>query len=168
VPQYNRRSSKDDEAVFRLTRGLAEKTGAKNLCLAGGVALNCVANGKVLRDGKFENIWIQPAAGDAGGAVGAALAAVHLFKNRPRTTNGHDGMYGSFLGPSYSQSDIEKRLTASGARFTVVSEDDMIAMTAQALADQHHLDDDRHFPERGVIAHLSMGERRRLDHLQRA
>jgi carbamoyltransferase len=66
-----------DEAVLRLTRSLGNKTGAKNLCLAGGVALNCVANGKVLRDGAFENVWIQPAAGDAGGAVGAALAAVH-------------------------------------------------------------------------------------------
>ena len=83
-----------DEAVLRLTRSLAKKTGAKNLCLAGGVALNCVANGKVLRDGVFENIWIQPAAGDAGGAVGAALAAVHIFKGQPRKTNGGDGMVG--------------------------------------------------------------------------
>src|SRR4029079_6064518 len=74
-----------DEVVLRLTRGLAKQTGAKNLCLAGGVALNCVANGKALRDGAFENIWIQPAAGDAGGALGAALAAVHLFKQQPRT-----------------------------------------------------------------------------------
>jgi carbamoyltransferase len=125
-----------DEAVLRLTRSLAKKTGAKNLCLAGGVALNCVSNGKVLRDGAFENIWIQPAAGDAGGAVGAALAAVHLFKDKPRKTNGGDGMSGSFLGPSFSQAEIERRLAASGARFTVVSEDDMIEMTAQALASQ--------------------------------
>ena len=71
-----------DEAVLRLTRSLAKQTGSRNLCLAGGVALNCVANGKVLRDGRFDNIWIQPAAGDAGGAVGAALAAYHLFKDR--------------------------------------------------------------------------------------
>jgi carbamoyltransferase len=125
-----------DEAVLRLTRGLAEKTGANNLCLAGGVALNCVANSRVLRDGKFENIWIQPAAGDAGGAVGAALAAVHLFKRQPRMTNSCDGMHGALLGPSYSQSDIEQRLKASGARFTAVSEDDMVAITAQALANQ--------------------------------
>ena len=124
-----------DEAVLRLTRSLAKKTGAKNLCLAGGVALNCVANGKVLRDGAFDNIWIQPAAGDAGGAVGAALAAIHLFKEQPRMING-DGMRGSFLGPSYSQADIEQRLTASDARFTVVREDDMIEMTARALANQ--------------------------------
>ena len=125
-----------DEAVLRLTRSLAKKTGAKNLCLAGGVALNCVANGKVLRDGAFENIWIQPAAGDAGGAVGAALAAVHIFKDQPRKTNGGDGMFGSFLGPSFSQADIERRLMASGAHFTVLSEDEMIEMTAQALASQ--------------------------------
>jgi carbamoyltransferase len=125
-----------DEAVLRLTRSLATKTGAKNLCLAGGVALNCVANGKVLRDGAFENVWIQPAAGDAGGAVGAALAAVHLFKDQPRKTNGGDGMCGSLLGPSYSQAAIERQLTAAGARFTIVSEDDMIEMTAKALASQ--------------------------------
>jgi carbamoyltransferase len=125
-----------DEVVFRLTRGLAKKTGAKNLCLAGGVALNCVANGKVLRDGAFENIWIQPAAGDAGGAVGAALAATHIFRDQPRKTNGGDGMFGSFLGPSFSQSDIEQRLLSSGARFAVLSEDEMIAKTVAALADQ--------------------------------
>ncbi len=74
-----------DEAVLRLTRSLAKQTGSRNLCLAGGVALNCVANGKVLRDGRFDNIWIQPAAGDAGGAVGAALAACHIFKDQPRS-----------------------------------------------------------------------------------
>jgi carbamoyltransferase len=115
-----------DEVVLRITRSLAKKTGAKNLCLAGGVALNCVANGKVLRDGSFENIWIQPAAGDAGGAVGAALAAVHIFKGQPRKTNGGDGMAGALLGPSYSQSDIEHRLAGTGARFEVLNEDRMV------------------------------------------
>ena len=125
-----------DEAVLRLTRSIAKKTGAKNLCLAGGVALNCVANGSVLRDGAFENIWIQPAAGDAGGALGAALAAVHIFNNQPRKTNGSDGMFGSFLGPSFSQADIERRLMALGARFTVVSEDEMIEMIVKALVGQ--------------------------------
>jgi carbamoyltransferase len=125
-----------DEVVLRLTRGLAKKTGSKNLCLAGGVALNCVANGKVLVDGAFENIWIQPAAGDAGGAIGAALAAAHIFKNQPRKTNGGDGMFGSFLGPSFSQAEIEQRLLTSGARFKVLSEDEMIAKTVGALADQ--------------------------------
>jgi carbamoyltransferase len=125
-----------DEAVLRITRSLAKKTGAKNLCLAGGVALNCVANGKVLRDGAFENIWIQPAAGDAGGAVGAALAAVHIFKGQPRKTNGGDGMAGALLGPSYSQSDIERRLVSTGARFQVLDEGQMIETTAKALAGQ--------------------------------
>ena len=125
-----------DEAVLRLTRSIAKKTGAKNLCLAGGVALNCVANGSVLRDGAFENIWIQPAAGDAGGALGAALAAVHIFNNQPRKTNGSDGMFGSFLGPSFSQADIERRLRALGARFTAVSEDEMIEMVVKALVGQ--------------------------------
>ena len=125
-----------DEAVLRLTRSLAKQTGSKNLCLAGGVALNCVANGKVLRDGTFENIWIQPAAGDAGGSLGAALAAVHIFKGQPRKTNCDDSMSGSLLGPSFSQAGIERRLTAAGARFTILGEDEMIEATVQALADQ--------------------------------
>jgi carbamoyltransferase len=125
-----------DEAVLRLARSLARQTGSRNLCLAGGVALNCVANGKVLRDGCFDNIWIQPAAGDAGGAVGAALAACHLFKGQPRKTDGADGMSGSFLGPAFAQGEIEHRLTAAGARFSVLGETAMIEATAQALAEQ--------------------------------
>ena len=125
-----------EEAVLRLARGLAKRTGSRNLCLAGGVALNCVANGKLLRDGAFDNVWIQPAAGDAGGAVGAALAAVHLFEGKPRTVNGRDGMAGSLLGPQYAQADIERRLTAAGARFRAVSDDEMIELSAQALAGQ--------------------------------
>jgi carbamoyltransferase len=125
-----------DEAVLRLTRSLAGKTGARNLCLAGGVALNCVANGKVLRDGKFDNVWIQPAAGDAGGAVGAALAAYHQFKGNPRMVAATDGMSGAFLGPEFPQDEIERRLTAAGARFDVLSEESVIATTAEALADR--------------------------------
>ncbi len=125
-----------DEAVLRLTRSLAKQTGSKNLCLAGGVALNCVANGKVLRDGHFENIWIQPAAGDAGGAVGSALAAYHIFKDQPRTANGADGMAGSYLGPHYAQAEIERRLTAAGAKFAVLDEAAMLDATAQALAQE--------------------------------
>jgi carbamoyltransferase len=125
-----------DEAVLRLTRSLASRTGAHNLCLAGGVALNCVANGKVLRDGKFDHIWIQPAAGDAGGAVGAALAAFHQFKGGARSVAASDGMSGAFLGPEFSQSEIERRLAEAGARFSVLNEDEMIEATAKALADQ--------------------------------
>jgi carbamoyltransferase len=125
-----------DEAVLRLTRSLASRTGARNLCLAGGVALNCVANGKVLRDGKFDHIWIQPAAGDAGGAVGAALAAFHQFKGGARSVAASDGMSGAFLGPEFSQGEIERRLTEAGARFSVLNEDEMIEVAAKALADQ--------------------------------
>jgi carbamoyltransferase len=124
-----------EEAVLRMTRALAKSTGAKNLCLAGGVALNCVANGKVLRARTFENIWIQPAAGDAGGAVGAALAAVHLYRDAPRKPNGGDGMAGALLGPSFPQTEIERRLAAAGARFTMASTDEMIEIAATALAD---------------------------------
>jgi carbamoyltransferase len=125
-----------DEAVLRMTRSLAKQTGSRNLCLAGGVALNCVANGKVLRDGHFDNIWIQPAAGDAGGAVGAALSAYHGFADQPRKSNGSDGMAGAYLGPQYSQAEIERRLTAARAKFSVLGEAAMIDATAQALADQ--------------------------------
>ena len=126
-----------EEVVLRLTRSLARENESKNLCLAGGVALNCVANGKILRDGAFENIWIQPAAGDAGGALGAALAACHELGNAARpAANVQDGMQGGYLGPEYAQPDIEQRLTAAGARFTTVSDDDLIETTAQALVDQ--------------------------------
>lgn len=125
-----------EEAVLRLTRSLAASSGSRNLCLAGGVALNCVANGKVLRDNRFDNIWVQPAAGDAGGAVGAALAAYHRFKAQPRTPSAGDGMSGAFLGPEFTQADIERRLSAAGARFEVHDEDAMIETTAEALADQ--------------------------------
>ncbi len=130
-----------EEVVLRLTRSLAVETGMKNLCLAGGVALNCVANGKVLRDGKFEGIWIQPAAGDAGGALGAALAASHLYKNQPRpvSVNGHDRMHGSYLGPAFTQADIEQRLRKVGARFETLSDDELIRQCAQALAEEKAL-----------------------------
>jgi carbamoyltransferase len=125
-----------EEVMLRLTRALARETGQKNLCLAGGVALNCVANGKILRDGQFERIWIQPAAGDAGGAIGGAFAAYHLFKDQARRLNGvRDGMRGAYLGPAFEQGEIERRLAGVGAVFDVVSEDDMIASTVDALAD---------------------------------
>ncbi|MDF2780554.1 MAG: hypothetical protein K0S96_358 [Geminicoccaceae bacterium] len=124
-----------EEVMLRLTRALARETGQRNLCLAGGVALNCVANGKILRDGAFERIWIQPAAGDAGGSLGAALAAHHLFKGQPRRLNGaQDGMSGAYLGPAFAQAEIERRLRASGAVFEVIPDEPMIAGTADALA----------------------------------
>jgi carbamoyltransferase len=126
-----------EEVVLRLTRSLAKETGMKNLCLAGGVALNCVANGKVLRDGAFTNIWIQPASGDAGGAVGAALAAYHLYKGQPRhRSNKADGMNGSYLGPDYDDAEIADRLTRAGAKFTRVDDAALIEHVAQALASE--------------------------------
>ena len=126
-----------EEVMLRLTRALAKESGSKNLCLAGGVALNCVANGKVLRDGAFENIWVQPAAGDAGGALGAALTAYHGFQGQPRHLNGAlDAMAGSYLGPDFSQEDIEARLRAQGAKFNTVDETALITTVADALANE--------------------------------
>jgi carbamoyltransferase len=126
-----------EEAVLRMTRSLAADTGAKNLCLAGGVALNCVANGKVLRDGCFDRIWIQPAAGDAGGALGAALAAYHLFEGQPRRVDGcGDRMHGSYLGPEFEQADIERRLGNLGAKFTILSDCDLLEACVNALIDE--------------------------------
>jgi carbamoyltransferase len=126
-----------EEIVLRLARSLAKETGAANLCLAGGVALNCVANGKILRERNFERIWIQPAAGDAGGAVGAALAAHYQFNGAARPSNGAaDSMSGAYLGPSYAQAEIESRLNKAGARFAVLDDQDLISRTVEALADE--------------------------------
>ena len=125
-----------EEIMLRLTRSLAAETGSRNLCLAGGVALNCVANGKVLRDGKFDNIWIQLAAGDDGCALGAALAVWHHEEGQPRrVTNAGDGMRGAYLGPSFSQAEIERRLAAAGAKYRVLGESEAIEAGARALAD---------------------------------
>ncbi len=124
-----------EEVVLKLARGIAASTGERNLCLAGGVALNCVANGKLLRDKSFERIWIQPAAGDAGGAIGAALGVYHLAKNQPRSpSNGQDRMKGTYLGPEFNQQEIEAALQQAGAVYTLLSDDDQIEQTAQALA----------------------------------
>ena len=125
-----------EEVVLHMTRSLAEETGMRNLCLAGGVALNCVANGKILRDGHFDGIWIQPAAGDAGGALGAALAVCHLYKGQPRTANSSsDRMNGSYLGPEFSQQEIERRLQAAGAVFSTLGDADLLQASAEALVD---------------------------------
>ncbi len=123
-----------EEVVLRLTRALGRETGVKDLCMAGGVALNCVANGKVLRDGTFRNMWVQPAAGDAGGALGAALTASHLFQGQPRVANGPlDGMRGSYLGPAYTQDEIEQRLTAAGGKYEVLGGDVLLDAVVEAL-----------------------------------
>jgi len=126
-----------EEIVLRLARSAARETGSANLCLAGGVALNCVANGKILRDGRFKKIWIQPAAGDAGGALGAALAAHYQFNGAPRQVdNTADGMSGAYLGPAFEQADIESRLTKAGAHFAVLGDDELISSTVQALTSE--------------------------------
>ena len=125
-----------EEAVLRLTRSLRRETGIPNLCLAGGVALNCAANGAVLRDGAYDGVWVQPAAGDAGGALGAALAASHRLLGEPREGGaGHDAMQGAFLGPAFGTDEIRRALDAAGARYETLSEDALLAATAEALAD---------------------------------
>ena len=126
-----------DEAVLRLARFAKKSTGQRNLALAGGVALNCVANGKIQREGIFDGLWIQPAAGDAGGALGAALAGMHLFNGEPRTVDGGaDLMQGAYLGPEFTQADTERRLNDVGAKFDVLPEEVLIDYTARALAEQ--------------------------------
>lgn len=124
-----------EEVVLKLARNIRKSTGLNNLCLAGGVALNCVANGKLLKEKIFDRVWIQPAAGDAGGAVGAALAVAHMMLDQPRVVKPQDGMSGSYLGPEYSQVDIEERLKNVGAVFETVSDDEMFARTAAALVE---------------------------------
>lgn len=127
-----------EEVMLKMTDDLAKTYGIPNLCLAGGVALNCVANGKIIRDGKFENVWVQPAAGDAGGALGAALAAYYTELKQPRKVQpAKDAMRGSYLGPDFAQDDIEARLTAAGAVFEVLGDDSLMSETAKCLEDGH-------------------------------
>ncbi len=120
--------------MIKLARSLKNEYGLNNLCLAGGVALNCVANGKILKEKIFENIWIQPAAGDAGGSLGAALALWHLEQGNPRNIDLTDSMKGSYLGPEYNQNDIEVELKSIKANFSVFDEDELIKRTAEDLS----------------------------------
>ena len=122
-----------EDVVLTMIRSLAQEYDIPNLCMAGGVALNCVANGKILQDKSFQDIWIQPAAGDAGGAVGAALAGWHMELNKPRVVKQRDAMRGAYLGPMYHQNAIAKDLTRCGARFVIVSENEMLEQAVQAL-----------------------------------
>lgn len=125
-----------EEVVLKLAKGVAERTGQKNLCLAGGVALNCVANGILLRERIFDNIWIQPAAGDAGGALGAALASWYICNGGDRGVKpGQDMMRGSYLGPAYEYDQIESALTEAGASFTKLDDTELVETVAAALAD---------------------------------
>jgi len=125
-----------EEAVLRIGRALHQRTGQKNLVLAGGVALNCVANGRLLREGPFEGIWIQPAAGDAGGALGAALFLWHQLLEHPRTVGAHDSQKASLLGPKFSSAEIQKYLDSQGAVYRhFPDESPLLDHTAQLLAD---------------------------------
>jgi carbamoyltransferase len=125
-----------EEVVLKISRSIAREYEQKNLCLAGGVALNCVCNGKILEDRTFEKIWVQPAAGDAGGALGAAFMAYHgHFGYKRKVSRSHDKMHGSYLGPKYRNQDVESRLKASGATFELLDEETIISNTAKALAD---------------------------------
>ena len=129
-----------EEIVLRLAKIVHKETGLDNLCLAGGVALNCVANGRLLREGPFKNIWIQPAAGDAGGALGAALCVWHEYKNKPRVRpleTDADQMQGSYLGPRFTQKDITHYLDCAGAKYRIYDEDTLCEALAQILAEEN-------------------------------
>ncbi len=124
-----------EEIVRRMARTARRETGEPNLCLAGGVALNAVANGKLLRSGVFDRVWVQPAAGDAGGALGAACVAWHRYLDQPRSPDGvHDGMHGALLGPSFTPSEIQADLAASGAVCERLDRDGAVARAAALLA----------------------------------
>lgn len=125
-----------EEVVLRITRALAAEYRIPNLCMAGGVALNCVANGKILRDGAFKRLWVQPAAGDAGGALGAALAAYHGIAHKERNVGTGDAMRGSYLGPAFGQDEIERRLKAVGARFVVLDDAALINAVVDGLMEE--------------------------------
>ena len=125
-----------EEVVMRLAKSIAKETGSKNLCMAGGVALNCVANGKILKEKIFENIWIQPAAGDAGGALGAALALWHSELKKERLQPIVDRMQGTYLGPSFNDNEIEKKLTGLGAIYEKYSEDEILKIIAKELSSE--------------------------------
>ena len=126
-----------EEIVIKLAKGISKETGEKNLCLAGGVALNCVVNGILLRKRIFDNVWIQPAAGDAGGALGAALSIWYLHHNKKRkASSALDSMKGAYLGPEFEDKEIESTLKACGAIYKKLGEEELIEMVAAALADK--------------------------------
>ncbi len=125
-----------EEVMIKLTKALKDEFNISNLCMAGGVALNCVANGKILKEKIFDNIWIQPAAGDAGGSLGAALALWHIEQNKPRQVNSKDNMNGSYLGPEFSQKEIEKQMDSIGGKYEVLSNQDLIDKTVSDLSNE--------------------------------
>ncbi len=123
-----------EEIMIKLAKAVRKEYDIKNLCLAGGVALNCVANGKILKEKIFDNIWIQPAAGDAGGSLGAALALWHIEHKNKRTVNSVDDMKGSYLGTEFNQEEIENELQSVGANFETLNYDDLINKTSEFLS----------------------------------
>ena len=123
-----------EDIMIKLAKSVKKEFGLSNLCLAGGVALNCVANGKILKEKVFDNIWVQPAAGDAGGALGAALAYWHIEQKNPRKINTLDDMSGSYLGPDYSQEKIENELNRLGANYKILNENEIIDQTSKDLS----------------------------------
>ena len=125
-----------EEIMIKLAKGIRSEYGIKNLCLAGGVALNCVANGKILKEKIFENIWVQPAAGDAGGSLGAALALWHIEQGNDRIVSENDSMKGSYLGREFDQQDIEKELNSLGANFQTFEYESLIEKTAEFLTNE--------------------------------
>ena len=125
-----------EEIMIKLAKSVREEYGIKNLCLAGGVALNCVANGKILKEKIFENIWIQPAAGDAGGSLGAALALWHIDQGNKRLVNLNDDMKGSYLGTEFNQDEIEKELKSLGANFETLNYENLIDKTSEFLSNE--------------------------------
>ncbi len=126
-----------EEVVLRLARTVHKELGVEYLCMAGGVALNCVANGRILREGPFRDLWIQPAAGDAGGALGAALAAWYQYHDQPRKPREGDSMSGSYLGPAYTESEIRSKLDSLGARYQVLEEEVLLSRVAELLASEN-------------------------------
>jgi carbamoyltransferase len=126
-----------EDIMLRMARTVHRETGLDRLCLAGGVALNCVGNGRLLREGPFKDIWIQPAAGDAGGALGVAQLTWHRHLRKPRTVNpGRDGMRGAYLGPDYSDDEIESFLRSVGAAYRKLGREELLQAAAAHLADE--------------------------------
>jgi len=125
-----------EDVMIKIAKSLKEEFNISNLCLAGGVALNCVANGKILKEKIFDKIWVQPAAGDAGGSLGAALALWYIEQNNPRTIDYEDSMQGSYLGPQYLQKEIEEQLNAAGAKYEVFQDEELLDKTATDIANE--------------------------------
>ena len=125
-----------EEVMIKIVKSLKEEFNISNLCLAGGVALNCVANGKILKEKIFDNIWVQPAAGDAGGSLGGALAFWYIEKNNPRTIDNEDSMQGSYLGPEYLQKEIEKQLDSAEAKYEIFNDEELLDRVASDLSNQ--------------------------------